>query len=631
LLRELQTLEQANPELITDDSPTRRVGAEPLSSFGEVRHEVPMLSLDNAFGDDELGEFDRRVRERLDMESVEYAAEPKLDGLAVSLLYEGGVLKRGATRGDGSSGEDVTLNVRTIQSIPLRLLGGGYPQRLEVRGEVFISHEGFRKLNEHARKREQKPFVNPRNAAAGSLRQLDPKITARRPLEIYCYGTGLVDKGVLADRHSEVLQQLREWGLRVYPGIERVSGLQGCVNYYRALEQQRSSLPFDIDGVVFKVDRLDLQQRLGFVARAPRWAIARKFPAQEELTRVLDIDVQVGRTGAITPVARLEPVFVGGVTVTNATLHNEDEVRRKDVHIGDTVIIRRAGDVIPEVVSVILDKRPDDAKAFVMPNKCPVCGSDIERLEGEAVARCTGGLYCEAQRKEAIKHFASRRAMDIEGLGDKLVEQLVDQNLITDVAGLYAVSAEVLAGLERMGEKSAQNLIKALQDSKRTTLDRFLYALGIREVGDATARILASEFGSLDALMQATQEQLEAIHDIGPVVAQHIVQFFHQPHNREVIARLRLVGIHWPDVEPDTHQPLEGKTYVLTGTLSGIAREEAKQKLQALGAKVSGSVSRKTTAVIAGEKAGSKLAKAEALGVPVLSEDDLVALLLEHS
>ena len=440
-----------------------------------------------------------------------------------------------------------------------------------------------------------------------------------------------MDKGVLADRHSEVLQQLREWGLRVYPGIERVSGLQGCVNYYRALEQQRSSLPFDIDGVVFKVDRLDLQQRLGFVARAPRWAIARKFPAQEELTRVLDIDVQVGRTGAITPVARLEPVFVGGVTVTNATLHNEDEVRRKDVHIGDTVIIRRAGDVIPEVVSVILDKRPDDAKAFVMPNKCPVCGSDIERLEGEAVARCTGGLYCEAQRKEAIKHFASRRAMDIEGLGDKLVEQLVDQNLITDVTGLYAVSAEVLAGLERMGEKSAQNLIKALQDSKRTTLDRFLYALGIREVGDATARILASEFGSLDALMQATQEQLEAIHDIGPVVAQHIVQFFHQPHNREVIARLRLVGIHWPDVEPDTRQPLEGKTYVLTGTLSGIAREEAKQKLQALGAKVSGSVSRKTTAVIVGEKAGSKLAKAEALGVPVLSEDDLVALLLEHS
>ena len=627
MLRELQALELAHPELITDDSPTRRVGAEPLSGFGEVRHEVPMLSLDNAFDDDELGEFDRRVRERLDMESVDYAAEPKLDGLAVSLLYEDGVLKRGATRGDGSTGEDITLNVRTIQSIPLRLLGDGYPQRLEVRGEVFISHQGFRKLNEHARQQEQKPFVNPRNAAAGSLRQLDPKITARRPLEMYCYGVGLVERGGIADRHSELMQQLREWGLRVYPGIERVSGLQGCVNYYRELEKQRSSLPFDIDGVVFKVDRLDLQQRLGFVARAPRWAIARKFPAQEELTRVLDIDVQVGRTGAITPVARLEPVFVGGVTVTNATLHNEDEVRRKDVHIGDTVIIRRAGDVIPEVVSVILDKRPDDAKAFVMPNTCPVCGSDIERLEGEAVARCTGGLYCEAQRKEAIKHFASRRAMDIEGLGDKLVEQLVDQKLIEDIAGLYDLSAEDLAGLERMGEKSAQNLIKALQDSKDTMLDRFLYALGIREVGDATARILAGEFGCLDALMQATQEQLEAIHDIGPVVAQHIVQFFHQPHNQDVIARLQAAGIHWPNVERSTRQPLQGKTYVLTGTLSGITREEAKQKLQALGAKVSGSVSKKTTAVIAGEKAGSKLAKAETLGVSVLSEQDLMKLL----
>jgi len=631
LLRELQTLEQAHPELITDDSPTRRVGAEPLRGFGEVRHEVPMLSLDNAFDDDELGEFDRRVRERLDMESVDYVAEPKLDGLAVSLLYEDGVLKRGATRGDGSTGEDITLNVRTIQSIPLRLLGDGYPQRLEVRGEVFISHQGFRKLNEHARQQEQKPFVNPRNAAAGSLRQLDPKITARRPLEMYCYGVGLVERGEVADRHSELMQQLREWGLRVYPGIERVSGLQGCVNYYRKLEKQRSSLPFDIDGVVFKVDRLDLQRRLGFVARAPRWAVARKFPAQEELTRVLGIDVQVGRTGAITPVARLEPVFVGGVTVTNATLHNEDEVRRKDVHIGDTVIIRRAGDVIPEIVSVILEKRPDDAKAFVMPNTCPVCGSDIERLEGEAVARCTGGLYCEAQRKEAIKHFASRRAMDIEGLGDKLVEQLVDQKLVGDIAGLYDLSTEALAGLERMGEKSAQNLIKALQDSKDTTLDRFLYALGIREVGDATARILAGEFGSLNVLMQATQEQLEAVHDIGPVVAQHIVQFFHQPHNQEVITRLQAAGIHWPDVERTSRQPLQGKIYVLTGTLSGITREEAKQKLQALGAKVAGSVSKKTTAVIAGEKAGSKLAKAEALGVPVLSEDELVALLLEHS
>ncbi len=627
MLRELQTLEQAHPELISDDSPTRRVGAEPLSAFGEVRHEVPMLSLDNAFDDDELGEFDRRVRERLDMESVDYVAEPKLDGLAVSLLYEGGVLKRGATRGDGSSGEDITLNVRTIKSIPLRLLGDGYPQRLEVRGEVFISHAGFRKLNEHARQQEQKPFVNPRNAAAGSLRQLDPKITAQRPLEIYCYGTGLVENGVLADRHSEVLQQLRGWGLRVYPGIECVAGLHGCINYYRSLEQQRSSLPFDIDGVVFKVDRLDLQQRLGFVARAPRWAIARKFPAQEELTRVLDIDVQVGRTGAITPVARLEPVFVGGVTVTNATLHNEDEVRRKDVRVGDTVIVRRAGDVIPEIVSVILDKRPGNARPFEMPTRCPVCGSDIDKAEGEAVARCSGGLYCEAQRKEAIKHFASRRAMDIEGLGDKLVEQLVERELIADVAGLYELRVEQLADLERMGGKSARNLVAALEKSKHTTLDRFLYALGIREVGDATARILATEFGGLDALMQATQEQLEAIHDIGPVVAQHIVQFFRQPHNREVIARLQAAGIHWPEVERTAYQPLQGNTYVLTGTLSGITRDQAKQKLQALGAKVSGSVSNKTTAVIAGEKAGSKLAKAEALGVKILSEQDLLELL----
>ncbi|MFQ5642343.1 MAG: NAD-dependent DNA ligase LigA [Thiogranum sp.] len=631
LLRELQDLEQAHPELLTEDSPTRRVGAEPLSAFGEVQHEVPMLSLDNAFDDEELGEFDRRVRERLELESVDYVAEPKLDGLAVSLLYEDGVLKRGATRGDGNRGEDITLNVRTIKSVPLRLLGDDYPQRLEVRGEVFISHAGFRKLNERAVQQEQKTFVNPRNAAAGSLRQLDPKITAQRPLEMYCYGTGLVENGRLAERHSEILQQLRGWGLRVYPGIERVAGLQGCIQYYRALEKQRSSLPFDIDGVVFKVDRLDLQRRLGFVARAPRWAIARKFPAAEELTRVVAIDVQVGRTGAITPVARLEPVFVGGVTVTNATLHNEDEVRRKDVHVGDTVIVRRAGDVIPEIVSVILDRRPDDAKAFVMPSHCPVCGSDIERLDGEAVARCTGGLYCEAQRKEAIKHFASRRAMDIEGLGDKLVEQLVDRKLVADVAGLYDLSAEALAGLERMGEKSAHNLVRALQKSKDTTLDRFLYALGIREVGDATARTLAGEFGNLDALMQASQEQLEAIHDIGPVVAQHIVQFFRQPHNREVIVRLQDAGIHWPDVEPVTHQPLQGRTYVLTGTLSGITREEAKQKLQALGAKVSGSVSKKTTALIAGAKAGSKLAKAEALGVPVLSEDELVTLLGERS
>ena len=628
LLGELQALEAEHPELVSADSPTQRVGAKPLSAFGEVKHEVPMLSLDNAFDDDDVGEFDRRVREKLEVEAVDYTAEPKLDGLAVSLLYEDGVLVRGATRGDGSSGEDITQNVRTIQSIPLKLLGRGYPKRLEVRGEVFISHAGFAALNEHQQAQEQKLFANPRNAAAGSLRQLDPHITAQRPLEIYCYGIGLVEGGQLPDSHSGILKQLRDWGLRVYAGIEKVTGLAGCIGYYKKLGEQRSSLPFDIDGVVFKVDRLDYQQRLGFVSRAPRWAIARKFPAQEELTTVLDIDVQVGRTGAITPVARLKPVFVGGVTVTNATLHNEDEVRRKDVRVGDTVIVRRAGDVIPEVASVIKERRPEGASAFVMPTVCPVCGSDVEKIEGEAVTRCTGGLYCEAQRKEAIKHFASRRAMDIEGLGDRLVEQLVDLQLIDDVAGLYSLDAKTLAGLERMGEKSAANLIAALEKSKHTTFDRFLYALGIREVGDATARSLAQAFGDLDALMKADETQLEAVRDIGPVVAAHIANFFKQSHNLDVIDSLRNeAGIHWPAIEVAHYQPLAGQTYVLTGTLSSMTRDEAKTQLQALGAKVSGSVSGKTTAVVAGENAGSKLARAESLGVRVMSENELVELL----
>ncbi len=629
LLRALQQLEQQHPELITPDSPTQRIGAQPLSAFGEVRHELPMLSLDNAFSDEELAEFDRRVRERLGVDAVDYTAEPKLDGVAVSLLYQDGRLVRGATRGDGNSGEDVTQNVRTIPSIPLRLRGKDYPQRLEVRGEVFMPHEGFRKLNERAASEGQKSFANPRNAAAGSLRQLDPQVTAQRPLEIYCYGVGAVAGGELPERHSAVLKQLRDWGLRVYPGIDRVHGLQGCLKYYRKLEQQRGGLAFDIDGVVFKVDRLDQQERLGFVARAPRWAVARKFPAQEELTRVLDIDVQVGRTGAITPVARLQPVFVGGVTVTNATLHNEDEVRRKDVRIGDTVIVRRAGDVIPEVVSVISERRPHNARKFVMPKRCPVCGSDVERVEGEAVARCTGGLYCEAQRKQAIRHFASRRAMDIEGLGDKLVEQLVDLELVDDVAGLYALDTETLAGLERMGEKSAANLIEALEKSKHTALDRFLYALGIREVGEATARALAQAFGDLDALMRASAQELEAIRDIGPVVAQHIVHFFQQTHNRDVIRRLIKAGVSWPAVKRARHQPLRGNTYVLTGTLGAMTREQAREKLQALGATVAGSVSGQTTAVIAGDKAGSKLAKAEKLGITVLSEAELLRLLGE--
>ncbi len=628
LLQELQRLERSHPDLITADSPTQRVGAEPLAAFGEVRHEVPMLSLDNAFDDQELGEFDRRVRERLELEDVEYTAEPKLDGLAVSLLYERGRLVRGATRGDGATGEDITQNVRTIHSVPLRLIGNDYPERLEVRGEVIISHSGFRRLNERARRDGQKLFANPRNAAAGSLRQLDPRVTALRPLEMYCYGIGLAAGGALPQRHSEVLQRLRSWGLRVYRGIERVAALQGCIDYYRKLERQREELPFDIDGVVFKVDRLDLQQRLGFVARAPRWAIARKFPAQEELTRVLAIDVQVGRTGAITPVARLEPVFVGGVTVTNATLHNEDEVRRKDVRIGDTVIIRRAGDVIPEVVAVIKDRRPNTTSAFEMPTTCPICGSDIEKVEGEVVARCTGGLYCEAQRKEAIRHFASRRAMDIEGLGEKLVEQLVEQGMVDDVAGLYDLDTDSLARLERMGEKSARNLMTALEKSKQTTLDRFLYALGIREVGDATARTLAREFGDLDPLMHATEERLESIRDIGPIVAKHIAHFFQQAHNQRVIDKLRhKAKVSWPVVETVAHQPLRGSTYVLTGGLSSMTREEAKQRLEQLGARVSGSVSAKTSAVIAGEKAGAKLQKAERLGIPVLSEQDLLQLL----
>lgn len=627
LLRELQALEAEYPELITPDSPTQRVGAAPLAAFGEVRHEVPMLSLDNAFDDDELTDFDRRARERLEVERIDYTAEPKLDGLAVSLLYEDGVLVRGATRGDGTTGEDITQNVRTIDSIPLRLIGTGFPRRLEVRGEVFMSRAGFQQLNERQQQQGAKLFANPRNAAAGSLRQLDPRITAQRPLEIYCYGIGLVEGGTLPDRHSEILEGLRDWGLRVYPGIKRVAGLKGCSRYYRDLEARRDGLAFDIDGVVFKVDRLDHQRELGFVARAPRWAIARKFPAQEEMTRVVDIDVQVGRTGAVTPVARLEPVAVGGVTVTNATLHNADEVHRKDVRVGDTVIVRRAGDVIPEVVSVVKDRRPKSARRFTMPTRCPVCGSDIERIDGEAVARCTGGLYCEAQRKEAIKHFASRRAMDIEGLGDKLVEQLVDQQLIGDVAGLYTLDKTQVAGLERMGEKSAENLMNALAKSKQTSFDRFLYALGIREVGEATARALALAFGDLKSLMKTSAEELEAVRDIGPVVARHIVNFFQQPHNIDVINKLLDAGIKWPEVKVNRQQPLAGQTYVLTGTLSGMTRDEAKAKLQALGATVSGSVSAKTTAVIAGEKAGSKLARAEKLGVRVLGEDDLLHLL----
>jgi len=626
LLRELQSLEAQYPQLSSPDSPARRVGAPPLKAFGEVRHELRMLSLDNAFSDDELLDFDRRVREKLAVDEVDYAAEPKLDGLAVSLLYQDGKLVRAATRGDGETGENVTQNVCTITSVPLKLAGRGIPEQLEVRGEVYISHAGFEELNRQAEVEGKKPFVNPRNAAAGSLRQLDPAVTSKRPLEMFCYGVGKVSGGNPAPTHLDTLDRLKSWHLRVYEDVQCVSGAAGCRDYYFRYERLRDDLLFEIDGVVFKVNRLDQQDTLGFVARAPRWAIARKFPAQERETRVLGIDIQVGRTGALTPVARLEPVFVGGVTVTNATLHNEDEIRRKDVHPGDSVIVRRAGDVIPEVVRVVKEKRKKGAARFHMPTSCPVCGSKVTRTEGETVARCSGGLFCPAQRKEAIKHFASRRAMDIEGLGDKLVEQLVDRKLIDNVSDLYQLSADEVAGLDRMAEKSAANLILALANSSKTTLDRFIYSLGIREVGETTAQILAREFGELDPLMAADIEDLEAIHDIGPVVAQHIVEFFAEQHNRDVIGKLRKAGLSWPAVEFPREQPLAGKVFVLTGTLS-MPRQELKDKLQALGAKVTGSVSKQTDYVVVGENPGSKQEKAIKLGVEVLDEAGCIKLI----
>lgn len=636
LMRELQALESQAPELITPDSPTQRVGAVPLSGFDEVAHSVPMLSLDNAFSDEDVLAFDQRVRERLECDDVVYSAEPKLDGLAVSLRYEDGLLVRGATRGDGHTGEDITQNVRTIASIPLRLIGDDYPAVLEVRGEVYMDKRGFDALNERQRKKEEKTFANPRNAAAGSLRQLDPKITATRPLAMFCYGVGQVEGGAIATCHSEILQQLRDWGLRVSPEQHKVTGIAGCLEYYHQIATRRDALPYEIDGVVYKVDAIAQQQQLGFVSRAPRWAIAHKFPAQEEMTRLIDIDIQVGRTGALTPVARLEPIFVGGVTVTNATLHNEDEIRRKDVRSGDTVIVRRAGDVIPEVVNVVLAKRPDNARSFAMPNRCPVCGSEVRRIEGEAVSRCSGGLYCSAQRKEAIKHFASRRAMDIEGLGDKLVDQLVEMEWIESVADLFdreKLTREQLAGMERMGDKSADNLIAAIDKSKQTTLARFLFSLGIREVGEATAQALANHFGSLPAIITADEEALLQVSDVGPVVAAHLLAFFHEPHNRDVIAELQRLGVVWPDVEAavDRPQPLAGKTFVLTGTMESMTRDEAKCQLQALGAKVTGSVSKKTSYVVVGVDPGSKRDKAEKLGVALLDEVTLKQLLAKCS
>ena len=632
LMKQLQALEQANPHLQSPDSPSQKVGGHALSKFEQVTHRVPMLSLDNAFDDEGFNAFNKRIQDRLaDPQALAFCCEPKLDGLAVSIVYRDGVLVQAATRGDGQVGENITENVKTIRNVPLKLRGD-YPQELEVRGEVFMDSAGFERLNQDAMKNDGKVFANPRNAAAGSLRQLDSKITAKRPLMFYAYSMGYVEGTELAAGHYEQLQQLKEWGLPLCPETKLVDGVEDAISYYRDILTRRSDLAYEIDGVVIKVNSKQAQEKLGFVARAPRWAIAFKFPAQEEITQLLDVEFQVGRTGAITPVARLEPVFVGGVTVSNATLHNGDEIARLGVKIGDTVIIRRAGDVIPQITQVVLDKRPDDAKDIVFPSTCPVCDSHVERIEGEAVARCSGGLVCAAQRKEAIKHFASRKAMDIDGLGDKIVEQLVERELIHTPAELFILKQGHFESLERMGPKSAANLVNALEAAKQTTLAKFIYSLGIREVGEATAQNLASHFHTLDAIMKADIDSLIEVSDVGEIVAKHIHSFFSETSNQEVVNALLEQGIHWQEVEVKeaSEQPLTGLTYVITGTLSGISRNDAKARLQALGAKVAGSVSAKTHALVAGEKAGSKLTKAQDLGVDVLSEDDLMALLNEH-
>ncbi|HIE1453987.1 NAD-dependent DNA ligase LigA [Serratia marcescens] len=636
LMRELRELESAHPELITADSPTQRVGAAPLAAFDQVRHEVPMLSLDNVFDEESFLAFYKRVQDRLkSSDPLTFCCELKLDGLAVSLLYEDGELVRAATRGDGTTGENITTNVRTIRAIPLRLTGDNIPRRLEVRGEVFMPQAGFEQMNEEARRKDGKVFANPRNAAAGSLRQLDPRIAAKRPLTFFCYGVGLLEGGELPHSHFERLMQFKAWGLPVSDRAQRRTGSEEVLAFYRQVEQDRAQLGFDIDGVVIKIDDIDLQETLGFVARAPRWATAFKFPAQEQITVVREVEFQVGRTGAITPVARLEPVLVAGVTVSNATLHNADEIERLGLRIGDTVIVRRAGDVIPQVVGVLEDRRPQDAREVVFPLHCPVCGSDVERVEGEAVARCTGGLICGAQRKEALKHFVSRRALDVEGMGDKIIEQLVDKEYVKNPADLFRLSAGILTGLDRMGPKSAQNLVNALEKSKQTTFARFLYALGIREVGEATAANLAAHFGSLEKLFAADIEALKEVPDVGEVVAKHTRNFLDEALNQQVINELvgAEIGIHWPApvvvAAEEIDSPFAGKTVVLTGSLSQLSRDEAKDRLTALGAKVSGSVSKKTDLVIAGEAAGSKLAKAQELGIAVIDEAEMIRLLGE--
>ena len=631
LLHELGDIEEQYPELISPDSPTQRVGATPLDSFSEVKHEVPMLSLGNAFSDQDMSDFDKRIREGVESENIEYAAEPKLDGLAISLLYKNGLLVRAATRGDGRTGEDVTLNIRTIDAIPLKLRGKDFPPVIEVRGEVVMPKVGFEQLNIQQIEKGEKPFVNPRNAAAGSLRQLDPKITATRPLSFYSYGIGLIDGMSLPNKHSDMMNKLKSWGLRINPESRVVKGAQGCVDYYESLAKKRNDLPDEIDGIVYKVDELKFQDVMGFVSRAPRWAIARKFPAQEEMTKLTGIDIQVGRTGALTPVARLEPVFVGGVTVSNATLHNQDEIDRLDVRVGDNVIVRRAGDVIPQIVSVVKSKRTGKPRRFHLPDTCPVCGSETARFEDEAVTFCTGGLFCEAQRKEAIKHFASRRAMNIDGLGDKLVEQFVDEGLIHTIADLYLLDVESLIKLERMAEKSAKNLVTSLEKSKTTTLARFIFSLGIHSVGETTAQTLANHFSTLENIMHASEDKLLEVPDVGPIVAENLITFFKQEHNIEVVEQLIFVGINWPKIQKKSvdEQPLAGKTFVVTGTLETMGRNDAKAALQELGAKVSGSVSKKTDYVVVGENPGSKASKAADLGITILDEKALIELLAE--
>ena len=629
LFHQLKALEAAHPELITADSPTQRVGAKPLSGFAQIRHEIPMLSLDNAFSDEEFYAFVKRIEDRLIRlpEPLTFCCEPKLDGLAVSILYVNGVLTQAATRGDGTTGEDITANIRTIRNIPLQLLMDNPPTRLEVRGEVFMPHAGFERLNQQALEKGEKTFANPRNAAAGSLRQLDPKITSKRPLVLNAYGIGIAEGVDLPNTHYDRLQWLKSTGIPVNPEIRLCNGTDEVLDFYRDIQNKRSSLGYDIDGTVLKINDIALQEKLGFISKAPRWAIAYKFPAQEELTRLNDVEFQVGRTGAITPVAKLEPVFVAGVTVSNATLHNGDEIERLDIAIGDTVVIRRAGDVIPQIIGVLHDRRPADARPIVFPETCPVCDSAIVRIEGEAVARCTGGLFCAAQRKEALKHFVSRKAMDIDGVGGKLIEQLVDRELVHTPADLFKLDLTTLTRLERMGAKSAENALASLEKAKNTTLARFIFALGIREVGEATALNLANHFKTLEALQNADLEALQQVPDVGEVVANRILAFWHEPHNVAVVNDLIAQGVHWETVETKevTENRFKGKTVVLTGTLTQMGRNEAKALLQDMGAKVSGSVSAKTDFVIAGDAAGSKLTKAQELGVTVLTEEEFLA------